>query len=47
MATTGTSDQLAIIEAGQGNVFIKMTGPQALVKSASADFKKMIENAVK
>ncbi len=37
----------AIIESEQGNVFVKMTGPQALVKSASADFKKMIDGALK
>jgi len=44
---TGYALMGAIIEAEQGNVFIKMTGPQALVKSATADFKKMVENAVK
>jgi len=37
----------AIIESEQGNVFVKMTGPQALVKSASANFRKMIEGALK
>jgi len=37
----------AIIESTQGNVFVKMTGPQALVKSASTDFRKMIEGALK
>jgi|SRR3954468_12474980 hypothetical protein len=35
----------AIIESPEGNVFIKMTGPMALVKSATADFKKMVEDA--
>lgn len=37
----------AIIESEQGNVFVKMTGPQTLVKSGAADFKKMIEGALK
>ena len=37
----------AIIEGGNGNVFIKMTGPAALVKSATADFRKMVESAAK
>lgn len=36
----------AIIEAGEGDVFVKMTGPKALVKSATADFKKMVESAL-
>src|SRR6185436_18654538 len=33
----------AILESGQGNVFIRMTGPADLVKSARDDFKKMVE----
>jgi hypothetical protein len=37
----------AIIESDQGSVFIKMTGPAALVKSAEDDFRKMIESALK
>ncbi len=37
----------AIVESAEGNVFVKMTGPAALVKSAEDDFKKMIESAVK
>jgi hypothetical protein len=37
----------AIIESEQGHVFVKMTGPQALVKSASANFRKMIDGALK
>ena len=36
----------AIIEAGEGDVFVKMTGPKALAKSATADFKKMVEGAL-
>jgi len=39
--------QGAIIESDQGNVFIKMTGPAALVKSAKDDFKRMVEGALK
>ena len=37
----------AIIEASEGSVFVKMTGPKELTKSASADFKKMVESALK
>jgi hypothetical protein len=37
----------AIIESSEGDVFVKMTGPAALVKSAEADFKKMVESALK
>jgi hypothetical protein len=37
----------AIIEAEQGNVFIRMTGPKSLVKDSLADFKKMVESALK
>ena len=37
----------AIIEASEGNVFDKMTGPKELTKSASADLKKMVESALK
>ena len=37
----------AIIEAGEGDVFVKMTGPKALAKSATADFRKMVESALK
>lgn len=37
----------AIIESEQGAVFIKMTGPAAIVKSAEDDFRKMIESALK
>ncbi len=34
----------AIIESTQGNVFIKMTGPAALVKAAAADFESLIQS---
>jgi len=37
----------AIIEADGGSVFVKLTGPKALAKAATADFKKMIESALK
>jgi len=37
----------AIIEAEQGSVFVKLTGPKDLTKAAMADFKKMIEDALK
>ncbi len=36
----------AIIESEAGDVFVKMTGPAALVKSSEADFKKMVESAL-
>lgn len=35
----------AILESPQGDVFIKMTGPADLVKSAGADFEAMIQSA--
>jgi hypothetical protein len=37
----------AIIEAVQGNVFIRMSGPKDLVKASLPDFKKMVEGALK
>ena len=37
----------AIIESEQGAVFIKMTGPAGLVKSAESDFRKMVDSALK
>jgi hypothetical protein len=37
----------AIIEADQGNVFIRMTGPKDLVKNSLPEFKKMVESALK
>ena len=39
--------QGAIIESGEGNVFIKMTGPIAVVKSSKETFKKMVEEPLK
>lgn len=43
----GSALRGAILESDEGNVFVKMTGPAALVKSAEADFKKMVESALK
>src|SRR5262245_47066046 len=37
----------AIIESEEGNVFIRMTGPKSVVKAAMADFRKMVESALK
>lgn len=37
----------AIMESEDGSVFVKMTGPKAVVKSATADFKKMVESGPK
>jgi hypothetical protein len=40
----GTMLQGAIVETPAANVFIRLTGPAALVKSAQADFRKMVES---
>jgi hypothetical protein len=37
----------AILESSEGNVFIKMTGPEAVVKSSSEAFRKMVTEAAK
>jgi hypothetical protein len=37
----------AIIESVDGNIFVKLTGPKALVKSSVAEFKKMVESGLK
>lgn len=37
----------AILESSEGNVFIKMTGPESLVKSSSEAFRKMVSEAAK
>jgi len=44
---TGYALSGAILESPDGNVFIKMTGPAAVVKSASEAFKKMVSEAAK
>lgn len=49
MATPQPNSALcgAIIESDQGAVFVKMTGPTTIVKSAEGDFHKMVESALK
>lgn len=37
----------AIIESTEGNVFVKMTGPAAVVKAAKEPFRKMVEGPLK
>jgi hypothetical protein len=37
----------AIIEASEGSVFVRLTGPKPLAKASLADFKKMVEGALK
>jgi len=37
----------AIAEANEGSVFIKLTGPKALAKAVTSDFKKMAEGPLK
>jgi hypothetical protein len=37
----------AILETAEGNVFVKMTGPEAVVKAAADVFKKMVSEAAK
>ncbi|MEY2574669.1 MAG: hypothetical protein QOF80_156 [Verrucomicrobiota bacterium] len=37
----------AILESAAGNVFIKMTGPNAVVKASMETFKKMVTEAAK
>jgi hypothetical protein len=37
----------AIVEGGEGSVFIRLTAPKDLAKSATDDFKKMVEGALK
>jgi hypothetical protein len=37
----------AIIAASEGSVFIKLTGAKALAKASAADFRKMVEGALK
>jgi hypothetical protein len=37
----------AILESSSGNVFVKMTGPNAVVKASTEAFKKMITEAAK
>jgi hypothetical protein len=37
----------AILESPDGDVYVKMTGPEAVVKSATEAFKKMVSEAAK
>jgi hypothetical protein len=37
----------AILESATGNVFVKMTGPNAVVKASTEAFKKMVLDAAK
>jgi hypothetical protein len=37
----------AILESATGNVFVKMTGPNAVVKASTEAFKKMVSDAAK
>jgi hypothetical protein len=37
----------AILESTDGSVFVKMTGPEAVVKASTEAFKKMISDAAK
>jgi hypothetical protein len=37
----------AILEAGAGKVFVKMTGPNAVVKASTEAFKKMVTEGAK
>jgi hypothetical protein len=37
----------AIIESAEGNVFVRMTGPKAVTTEAAAEFRKLIESALK
>jgi len=37
----------AILETSAGNVFVKMTGPKAVVKGSTEAFKKMVSDAAK
>ena len=37
----------AIIENDEGDIFVKMYGPKAVVKASVADFKKMVESGPK
>ena len=43
----GSALRGAIIESEEGHVFVKMTGPAALVNSSEKEFRQMIESALK
>jgi len=44
---TGYALRGAILESADGNVFIKMTGPESVVKSSTDAFRKMVSEAAK
>jgi len=44
---TGHALHGAILESPAGDVYVKMTGPEAIVKSASDAFKKMVTEAAR
>jgi hypothetical protein len=44
---TGYALHGAILESTDGDVYVKMTGPEAVVKSATEAFKKMVSDAAK
>lgn len=37
----------AILESAEGSIFVKMTGPEAIVKASTEAFKKMVNDAAK
>jgi hypothetical protein len=37
----------AILESAEGSIFVKMTGPEAIVKTSTEAFKKMVTDAAK
>ncbi|MBI1839679.1 MAG: hypothetical protein HYR88_02365 [Verrucomicrobia bacterium] len=43
----GTMLRGAILESGEGSVFIKMTGPIAQMKSLEGDFRTLVQSALK
>ena len=45
-AVPGTMLQGAIVESPNANVFVRLTGPTALVKASQDDFRKMVESAL-
>jgi hypothetical protein len=44
---TGYGLMGAIVASDGGNIFVKMTGPKALVKASVGDFKKMLDSGLK
>ena len=37
----------AVVEGGEGSIFVKLTGPIPVTQGATADFKKMVESGLK